>query len=892
MPSMQLWNYTFQATLHSLFVGLLSFVFCGGAFLRADGPADVEKLTEHTFSFVTSAIIPSPKSVHLVGSFNGWNKDAMPMENTGNGTFSIKVKLSHGVHFYKFVVDGEKWNNDPASDKELEEDDNFGGRNSAVFIGPDARMLLKPMPNHVETTLIIHNPEDIRDANFTGTMLRVRIRLQTNAIQSVKAHAGPAAAELSKIGSSLGIDEYVGVLDIGEKADLVSYYFELIDGSDTKVFTPSGVLAPKDAAAVANFSIKAASFYTPDWAKKAVWYQIFTERFRNGDTTNDPGDFWYERRTQWNSDWYLSLPGEVPGMENFFHGAGNVWQRRYGGDIKGVIEKLPYLRSLGVNAIYFNPMFEAESMHKYDTADYRHIDDNFGVRDEPLEPQFGAPNRKPGVTAQLLLGNRKLFEFDGTPVASDYRETDNPATWKWTKSDLLFLDLVQEAHKQGFKVIIDGVFNHIGRSHPFFQDVLKHGKNSKYADWFEIIDWGDEANWKELPDPLSIHGKQGGIQWKGWDAPNGHLPAFKKDANLGLAEGPRNHILSITTRWLAPNGEMMNGVDGWRLDVPQDIPAPFWVEWRKVVKRTNPDAYITGEIWTWAQDALNGDQFDAVMNYRFADAVQLFFVNREKSISPSKFNTLLQQLIYNYPLQVALVQQNLFGSHDTDRFASMFVNPDRPYDGVNRVQDNAQNVGYDERKPTDEERKRQLQAVAFQMTFVGAPMIYYGDEAGMWSADDPSNRMPMVWKDLEPYDNPECRFYDDVFSFYQRTIAIRNALPALEIGSFRTLLINDKTDVIAFVREHASEKVFVVLNRSSSRKTMELETGENGLYIDWMNPVQATVVPANAEKVDGRPMLKVVDDAKLLNSVDGKLSIPLDRYGVSVLSLKKNVTAR
>ena len=275
-----------------------------------------------------------------------------------------------------------------------------------------------------------------------------------------------------------------------------------------------------------------------------------------------------------------------------------------------------------------------------------------------------------------------------------------------------------------------------------------------------------------------------------------------------------------------------------------------------------------------------------------ADAVQLFFVNREKSISPSKFNTLLQQLIYNYPLQVALVQQNLFGSHDTDRFASMFVNPDRPYDGVNRVQDNAQNVGYDERKPTDEERKRQLQAVAFQMTFVGAPMIYYGDEAGMWSADDPSNRMPMVWKDLEPYDNPECRFYDDVFSFYQRTIAIRNALPALEIGSFRTLLINDKTDVIAFVREHASEKVFVVLNRSSSRKTMELETGENGLYIDWMNPVQATVVPANAEKVDGRPMLKVVDDAKLLNSVDGKLSIPLDRYGVSVLSLKKIVTAR
>jgi cyclomaltodextrinase / maltogenic alpha-amylase / neopullulanase len=183
----------------------------------------------------------------------------------------------------------------------------------------------------------------------------------------------------------------------------------------------------------------------PDWAKDAVWYQIFPERFRNGDSSNDPGEHWYENLIPWTADWWQTHVehGEVAGQENFYRGHGNVWRRRYGGDIQGLIESLPYLRELGVNALYLNPVFKAESMHKYDAGDFRHIDDRFGFKGD-------------------------IDELEG--------ETDDPATWQWTRTDLLFLECLDEAKRQGFRVIIDGVFNHTGREHYAFQDVLRHGK--------------------------------------------------------------------------------------------------------------------------------------------------------------------------------------------------------------------------------------------------------------------------------------------------------------------------------------------------------------------------------------------------------------------------------
>jgi glycosidase len=780
---------------------------------------------KHEFLLDATQWNDKPKSVHLAGDFNGWSKDAAPMKQVKPNVWAMTLDLTEGLHHYKFVIDGERWIGDPDGDKQLEEDDNYGGRNSGVMVGPDVRKLPPPQPNHVNKDGVVFDQKDPLDVNyFERAEARLRLRAQADDIQTASVGDQP----LYRLTSDRGIDTFGGVvrLDSANGSPALS----LRDGTDTL--------------RIALNVQSEVSFQTPDWAKHAVWYQIFPERFRNGDPSNDPGDKWFEHLEPWKSNWWATLDKEAPGKGNFYKGEGNVWKRRYGGDIQGLKQELPYLRSLGITAIYLNPMFEAESMHKYDTADYRHIDDNFGVREK--------------------------LPLDG--------ETDDPQTWKWSKSDLIFLDFVAEAHHQGFKVILDGVFNHVGRAHPFFQDVVKNGKQSKYADWFEIRDFGN----KTPADPKEF-GKPGGMKFNAWGEDSGHLPVLKKDPKLGLARGPREHIMAITKRWLAPDGDPSKGIDGWRLDVPGDIPHPFWIDWRKLVKSTKPDAYISGEIWTWAQPWLNkGDQFDAVMNYRLAEPVQQFFVNQKQAITPEQFNARLVELEFNYPMQVALVQMNLFDSHDTDRAASMYVNPDRAYDAANRIQDNAEKMGYNPRRPNDIEWARMRQAVAFQMTFLGAPMIYYGDEAGMWGPDDPSNRQPLVWKDLEPYDDPQVKFDQAQFEHYQRCIAIRKALSPLQLGFFRPVLIDNERKIYAFAREMDGKNVYVVINKNDGATSIDLLVDMKDA-IDWMNPDNIEVKQPS-ESPDARPIATVKNGAKSLSSSGGKLTVELKPYGTAILA--------
>ena len=784
------------------------------------------------------------RTVHLAGSFNGWSLNALPMVDHGDGVYRATVKLPDGVHWYKFVVNGDIWVNDPASDKEFERPDGNYGVNSAVLVGVDARGLPAPKPNHIEPSAVIHDPDDVPDMTVaSGSLLRLSIRVQAGDVQSVSVLIADAQGGdnwkrfvLEPCGESVGLERYGALIQL--TGEPVRYLFEILDGEVTRYQSADGLVESIDQAkASAYVCDMRPAFVTPDWARSAVWYQVFPERFRNGDPANDPPN-----THRWQADWWSTLPGETGCEDDFYTGAGHVWGRRFGGDIQGVREALPYLRELGVNAIYFNPVFEGRSVHKYDTSDFRHIDDNFGA----LSP--------PG-------------ELDG--------ETDDPATWRWSASDKVFLDFIQEAHRQGFKVVIDGVFNHVGEGHYAFQDVLRHGRDSEYADWFDIFDWGTGGR----------PGQPGGIQWRGWDHDNGQLPLLKKDPVHGLAKGPREHIFAITRRWMAPDGDVSAGIDGWRLDVAPDIPHPFWIEWRSLVKSINPEAYINGEVWTWAQPWLEGDQFDGVMNYQFAIPAQDFFVDVDTATSPSEFSTLLNQLVYAYPLQSALVMQNLFDSHDTDRLASMFVNPDLGYDTGNRLQDTGPDYNLD--KPDAQQRQRMKQALVCQMTFVGAPLIYYGSEAGMWSPDDPSNRMPMIWRDKMPYDNPDVVFDQDMFDWYQRLIALRRGLPTLQHGFFRTLIADDDTGVLAYARDLDNQHVYVVINRSDQAREVEIELaqGDHGVaIIDWLDPSQAEVSVSGLAEVARRPRLRVLEGAGRVSGPTVKLE--LEPYGSAVLSDK------
>ncbi len=817
------------------------------AFLAVASSARAEM---HTFKFDARSVSPRPKAVYIAGTFNGWAATAQPMQDDGSGVYTWTADLPDGVTFYKFVLDGNRWVNDPNDDKELRDDDGNGGMNSAVLIGFDARKLPRPTDGSVVEQGIKFDRLASTDFNVvSNTQAQLSLRVQAGGVQEafawVNAPNAPNGWKPFRMVSGdtvLGLERLSTVVPIGDRP--LRWEFELRNGKRRFFYHTEGLVESKGDLADAPYQPDKAfsspaklTFSTPDWAKHAVWYQIFPERFRNGDKSNDPGDGPDERLIKWTADWWKTQPGEVPGESNFYNGAGNVWKRRYGGDIQGIQQELPYLRSLGVTAIYLNPIFEATSMHKYDTRDYRHVDQHFTVRENiPLEG-----------------------------------ETDDPATWKWSKGDLVFLDFVKEAHRQGFKVILDGVFNHVGRDHPFFQDLCQKGAASKFANWFIVDKWPDK-----LPADPALFGKPGGLSFKAWDGPSGHLPALRKDDEHGLADGPYGHIMAITRRWMAPNGNPKDGIDGWRLDAANEVPHAFWIDWRREVKRLNPDAYISGEIWSPAQPWLGGDQFDGVMNYQFAMAGQKFFVNQSKASTPAQFAKELIRLQSLYPLQSVMVLQNLYDSHDTDRLASMFVNPDRNYDAADRIQDNGPD--YSPAKPKPQQWERMRQAATFQMTFIGAPMIYYGDEVGMWSPDDPSDRMPMVWKDLEPYDDKQVKFDDAVFKTYQRAIAVRRALPELQTGYMHPVYADDATGVIAFDRDLDGRDAVVIVNRSAQPRTVTVPAPSDRV-VDWMDDRTTEL-----DDADGRPLAKLKPTAPHLEAKAGKIRVTVRPWGTAVLA--------
>jgi glycosidase len=525
----------------------------------------------------------------------------------------------------------------------------------------------------------------------------------------------------------------------------------------------------------------------PEWAKGIIWYQIFPERFANGDKTNDPAaekvyligapsDKW--KIKEWNSNWFSQDEWEKARRGIF---RDKLSDRRYGGDIQGIIDRLDYIKSLGVNAIYLNPVFDAPSLHKYDASTFHHIDINFG------------PDPK---------GDLEMIEQENP---------GNPDTWKWTSADKLFLKLISEIHNRGMKVIIDGVFNHVGIKFWAFRDLYEKGESSKYKDWFRVTSFDDPNT------------PQNEFDYKGWWGTK-FLPEFNRDS-VTLADGPRNYIFAITKRWMNPdnNAATSDGIDGWRLDVANEVPLGFWREWNKLVKSVNPDAYITGELWHFSPEYVGkGDVFDALMNYPYAAAIMKYFAAQKQKITASDFIDSLKAIDSVYPEKSVHILQNMLGSHDTERFSSMISNPDREYDREALEE----NPNFNPGKPEQKYYERQKLIAAFHFTYKGAPLIYYGDEAGMWGGDDPHNRKPMIWKDIKYEDeiidsstgfkkgwgSYKVEVNDDLLEFYKRAIALRNSCPVLKLGGLKFIYHDDDKDAFAFERIYDNVKIIAGFN--------------------------------------------------------------------------------
>lgn len=553
----------------------------------------------------------------------------------------------------------------------------------------------------------------------------------------------------------------------------------------------------------------------PAWATGTTWYQIMPERFRNGNPANDPARH-DTYRMPWNDAWFDVTLAEVesawaiaaaggrqvyPNLPGGIRGS-IVWNRRLGGDLQGVVEKLDYLEDLGVQALYFTPVFESASLHKYDATDFRHVDPTLA---------------HPGTPGPLPEAQRYEAELSD-PV--------EPSYWRWTAADRYLLNvLLPESRARGMRVVLDGVWNHVGMEHFAFEDVVANGRSSRFAEWFEAS--------------FDADGQLTG--WQGWNQWNGSLPEFARSHDGdGLHPEVERHVFDVTTRWMDPNGDgdPSDGIDGWRLDVAAEVPMGFWRRWREHVKAINPDALLIGEIWFPADDFLRGDQFDSQMNYPFAMAVTAWLGRVPDSTSQELVQRLADVLERQRP-EVNLVQMNLVTSHDVERIAVMLANPGRGYDQDARVagRESAFKFG-----PPPERAHRLAEiALAIQVCYLGAPMVYAGDELGMAGADDPDNRQPLPWPDLGPYAEGEGG-RPETLPRWREWLRLRldpQLEPVLRYGAVRFVDTGDPA-VFAFERRLDQQVFLFVANRAdepfdASELLAELDAENSG----WIPEVPA-----------------------------------------------------
>ncbi|MDB5134180.1 MAG: hypothetical protein JWP37_783 [Mucilaginibacter sp.] len=567
---------------------------------------------------------------------------------------------------------------------------------------------------------------------------------------------------------------------------------------------------------------KTAFNHPPAWAKSAIWYEIFVERFYNGDASDDPkpininippiGQLAPKKWaiTPWTSDWYATEPWFD--TEKSFNE--NVLFRRYGGDLQGVLDKLDYLQNLGINALFLNPINDAPSLHKYDARNYHHVDVNFGP--DPV-------------------GDNKIIAGENP---------DDPGTWQWTSADKLFLKLIDEVHKRHMKIIVDYSWNHTGTTFWAFRDILKNQEKSAYKDWYAI---------KSFDDPATAGYE---FAYDGWIGISS-LPEIKKvnvttDRVTGhpyegdINPGAKKHIFDVTSRWMAPNGDASKGIDGFRLDVADQIGLQFWRDFRKHVRSIKSDAYLVGEVW-WEEfpDKLmdpapytNGDIFDAAMFYHLYRSARYFFAKTDFGIDAAQFKASLEFEWSRLRHSTRYAMMNVSSSADAPRLLTDFYNPNKYKLNVNPAEDPNYKTG----KPDKETYKRLQLYLVHLFTNIGAPQIYNGEEMGMWGAFDPDCRKPLWWQEYEfepesrnnyqpgekTYD--EVKYNDEQFNYYKKLIKIRNENSVLSDGNIRFITAEGKT--LAYKRYDHKNEIIVLFNLEDGDKQFHLPKDHN--YLDLL----------------------------------------------------------
>ncbi len=750
----------------------------GAAPAKVSAPA--AGLRRVTFRFRPTS---RPSEISLAGQFNDWAIGKTPMTDPdGDGEYSATLLLSPGEYMYKVVVGANGWTQD-TSGQDGEAEDGFGGKNSIRRVDERfAAIAVRTGDGEVFADGVEHT-QAAQELNHKGAgRVEFTARAHRDDILGVDlvtwSGKGSTITPMPRLNTDR-VYEYYRV-DLTLPAGEVSYAFRYRDGAKSRWLTPKG-LADSDTERFRFDAARFPAFVTPDWVKNGVIYQIFPDRFRNGKPSNDQ-DF---------KEWYYTGKKELPAsgrinpeFQEYYHLVkdwndhsvltkaahtpdGRDWMAFYGGDIEGVRQSLDHLQSLGVTILYFNPIFEAKSTHKYDSADYRKIDPHFGSNEE-------------------------------------------------------FRAFVREAKSRGMRIVLDIVYNHAGNGHAAFKDAVEKGPQSPYYSWFDFKQWPLPAGWPNVGRPWKPADYY--ACWWGF----GDLPDLNFDlARYGGAEHAVRDLSDAT-----PNIQLVRELldttefwlkdmdcDGVRLDVANEVPLWFWRLFNERVKKVKPDAYIVGELWGNASEYVRPGLYDAVMNYAyFRDPVNRFLGKGQGT--GAEFDAALATGRLTYPSQAVEAQMNLIDSHDTVRFLT--------------------DVGGDAR--------RLMLAVLFQMTYVGAPAIYYGDEVAMEGGRDPDCRRPFPWD----FEKDEKRM--QMLRHYQKLGKLRGAHPALRTGEFHTLSAEGQT--FSFTRRLGDEEFVVVMNAGRTAAPVSLDLARwggklsatdalDGQRVNWSGKAALTLEPVS-----------------------------------------------
>ena len=569
-------------------------------------------------------------------------------------------------------------------------------------------------------------------------------------------------------------DYYTFETRLGEEP--FRYCFEVQSGTEKYYYGRCGI--SREILEYYNFVV-VPGFSTPDWAKGAVMYQIFTDRFYNGDKSNDveTNEYYYigdysQRVTNWDK-----YPANM-GVREF-----------YGGDLQGVMDKLDYLQDLGVEVVYFNPLFVSPSNHKYDIQDYDYIDPHYGkIVDDGGEV---LPN---GVT-----DNSQATKYKKRTTGLKNLEASNE----------LFIKLVEELHRRGMKVILDGVFNHCGSFNKWMdRERIYEGEedyepgayvsaDSPYRSYFRFF--------KEGPENWPYNGNYDG--WWGHDT----LPKLNYEDSVKL----ENYILYIGRKWVSPP----YNVDGWRLDVAADLGRSneynheFWQKFRRAVKDANPNALILAEHYGDPSDWLKGDEWDTVMNYdAFMEPVTWFLTGLEKHSDEAREELLgnidnfigsMAHHMSNMLTPSLQVAMNELSNHDHSRFLTR----------TNHMVGRVEHLG-PEAANEYVNKAVMREAVVMQMTWVGAPTVYYGDEAGVCGFTDPDNRRTYPWGHED----------QELIAFHKEAIRIHKEHPALKTGSLK--ILGGEENILSYARFKGHDRIIVVINNRSERAEVKVPVWE------------------------------------------------------------------